>query len=232
VGAALTISWMSPKLIPADIAIAGRGTHARVAIAPGEVVAAFGGYMVSGDVFAVLPAQRRSLSIQVADDLYLVGPDQPDPNDMVNHSCDPNCGILGSSVLVAIRPIAAGECVVAFGGYMVRGDVFAALPARRRSLSVQVADDLYLVGAAQPEPHDMVNHSCDPNCGILGSTVLVAMRPIAAGEELSYDYAMSDGSPYDEFDCSCGTAACRGRVTGDDWSRPELITRYRGWYSA
>jgi len=150
---------MSPKLIPADTAIAGRGTHARVAIAPGEVVAAFGGYMVSGDVFAVLPAQRRSLSIQVADDLYLVGPDQPDPNDMVNHSCDPNCGILGSSVLVAIRPIAAGE-------------------------------------------------------------------------ELCYDYAMSDGSPYDEFECSCGTALCRGHITGDDWSRPELIERYKGWFSA
>jgi uncharacterized protein len=150
---------MSPKLIPADIAIAGRGTHARVPIAPGEVVAAFGGYMVSGDVFAVLPDHRRSLSIQVA-------------------------------------------------------------------------DDLYLVGSEHPEPNDMVNHSCDPNCGILGGTVLVAIRPIAVGEELCYDYAMSDGSPYDEFSCSCGTALCRGEVTGDDWSRPELIERYKGWFSA
>ncbi len=132
----------------------------------------------------------------------------------------------------ALAEIAAGEVVAAFGGYMVPADVFATLPAHRRSLSIQVADDLYCVGSEQPEPHDMVNHSCDPNCGILGSTVLVAVRPIAPGEELCYDYAMSDGSPYDEFDCSCGTAACRRRITGNDWSRPELIERYRGWFSA
>ena len=150
---------MSPKLIPADVTIAGRGSYARVAIAPGEVVAAFGGHMVSADVFADLPPARRSLSIQVADDLYLVGPEQP-------------------------------------------------------------------------EAPDMVNHSCDPNCGILGSTVLVAMRPIAVGEELCYDYAMSDGSPYDEFACTCGTALCRGDITGEDWSRPDLISRYAGWFSA
>jgi hypothetical protein len=25
---------------------------------------------------------------------------------------------------------------------------------------------------------------------------------------------------------------CRGEVTGDDWSRPELIERYKGWFSA
>jgi hypothetical protein len=99
-------------------------------------------------------------------------------------------------------------------------------------LSIQVADDLYLVGPEQPSPNDMVNHSCEPNCGILGSTILVAMRHIAAGEEVTYDYAMSDGSPYDEFACSCGAAACRGNITGDDWSRPELIERYRGWYSS
>jgi hypothetical protein len=107
--AALSTSWMSPKLVPADITIAGRGTYALVEIAAGEVVVAFGVSMVAGDVFAALPARRRALSIQVADDLYCVGPERPEPNDMVNHSCDPNCGILGSTILVAIRPIAAGE---------------------------------------------------------------------------------------------------------------------------
>ncbi len=93
---------MSPKLAPADVSVAGRGSYARVEISPGEVVVAFGGKVVAGDVFAALPAQRRSLSIQVADDLYLVGPEQAEPHDMVNHSCDPNCGILGSILLVAM----------------------------------------------------------------------------------------------------------------------------------
>lgn len=50
-------------------------------------------------------------------------------------------------------------------------------------------------------------------------------------EEVCFDYAMSDGSPYDEFDCTCGAADCRRRVTGNDWCRPELQQRYAGYFS-
>ena len=35
-----------------------------------------------------------------------------------------------------------------------------------------------------------------------GNVMVVAMRDIAVGEELTYDYAMSDGSDYDEFECA------------------------------
>ena len=56
-------------------------------------------------------------------------------------------------------------------------------------------------------------------------------RLIAAGESLTYDFAMSDGSGYDEFECSCGTVSCRGKITGNDWMQPELQLRYRGHFS-
>jgi hypothetical protein len=42
---------------------------------------------------------------------------------------------------------------------------------------------------------------------------------------------MTDSSDYDEFTCRCGTALCRGQVTGQDWRRPELQERYRGYFS-
>src|SRR5262249_55358196 len=42
---------------------------------------------------------------------------------------------------------------------------------------------------------------------------------------------MSDGTPYDQFPCGCGATTCRGHVTGDDWARPELWERYRGYFS-
>jgi SET domain-containing protein len=35
-----------------------------------------------------------------------------------------------------------------------------------------------------------VNHSCEPNLGMGGNVLLVAMREIAAGEELTIDYAL------------------------------------------
>jgi hypothetical protein len=104
------------------------------------------------------------------------------------------------------------------------------LPFEIRRLTLQIDEDLYIV-TSQEGPADWVNHSCEPNAGLSGQIVLVAMRDIAPGEEICFDYAMSDGSPYDEFDCNCGSTHCRGRVTGSDWRRQELIDRYKGYFS-
>lgn len=131
----------------------------------------------------------------------------------------------------AIEPIAAGEVVAAFGGRCVTRHEFELLPASQQARSVQIDEDLYLAGAPEPEPADFINHSCEPNCGVSGNVVLVALRDICAGEELGYDYATTDGSDYDEFECACGTASCRGKVTGHDWMLPELQLRYRGSFS-
>ena len=57
------------------------------------------------------------------------------------------------------------------------------------------------------------------------------MREIQEGEELSFDYAMSDADDYDEFICECGENGCRGLITGADWRRPELQSAYEGWFS-
>lgn len=131
----------------------------------------------------------------------------------------------------AIEPVAAGETVAAFGGWVVTGATLTGLSADRQSRSIQVDSDLYLVSDETPEPGDMLNHSCEPNCGLLGQIQLVAMRDIAAGEELSFDYAMCDASDYDEFRCLCRTPSCRTVVTGSDWRDPELQSRYAGWFS-
>jgi len=131
----------------------------------------------------------------------------------------------------AIEPIGKGEVVVGFGGFMVTREVLAAMPAERQHRSIQVSEDLYLVTSETPEPGDLVNHSCEPNCGLLGGTLLAAMRDIEVGEELSFDYAMCDASDYDEFTCLCGEPTCRGTVTGSDWRDPVLQAKYHGWFS-
>lgn len=64
-----------------------------------------------------------------------------------------------------------------------------------------------------------VNHSCEPNCGIRlnasGAHDLVARRPIPAGQEITFDYAMRNYS-VDHFaaHCRCGSPCCRDRITG------------------
>jgi uncharacterized protein len=132
---------------------------------------------------------------------------------------------------VAVDVIAAGEVVAAFGGRCVTRDELDLLPAAQQTRSIQVEDHLYLAGPTDPEPADFINHSCAPNCGMRGNTVLVALRDIEPGEAITYDYAMSDGSDYDEFECGCGSPRCRGKVTGNDWMLPELQLRYRGHFS-
>ena len=133
--------------------------------------------------------------------------------------------------IVALDAILAGELVVAYGGRCVSRDELELLPEHQQRRTIQVADHVYLAGATEPEPADFVNHSCDPNCGMSGATNLIALRDIEPGELLTYDYACSDGSDYDEFECGCGSVLCRGKVTGHDWMLPELQLRYRGYFS-
>ncbi|HMK12313.1 MAG TPA: SET domain-containing protein [Acidimicrobiales bacterium] len=134
--------------------------------------------------------------------------------------------------LYATKAIRAGETVVAFGGYAIDRETLNELPPGRRMHAIQIDTDLFLVGPDPAEPGDLVNHSCDPNCGLVGAVLVVAMRDIDPGEEITFDYAMCDSTDYDEFDCSCDTPHCRKRVTGDDWKRPDLQQRYAGWFSS
>lgn len=114
---------------------------------------------------------------------------------------------LGRSVH-AVRTIEEGEVVLRGWGPRV---------PRRTRHSFEVDLDVHI------EIHneiEIINHSCQPNCGVLlpkGAEVMeiVALRRIEEGEELTTDYATFEY--HIEFmpgPCLCGTPACRGRVTG------------------
>lgn len=131
----------------------------------------------------------------------------------------------------AVLPIAAGTTVAAFGGSCISTSALSALPVEQQGRSIQIDEDLHMAGSVFADAADMINHSCSPNCGIASGVVVVAMRDIAAGEELTYDYAMTDGSVTDTFRCECGSPHCRGTITGNDWMLPELQLSYRGYFS-
>ena len=78
----------------------------------------------------------------------------------------------------------------------------------------------------------MINHSCEPNCGALGTSSVIAMSHIEIGEELTFDYAMTDSSQYDEFKCFCGKDNCRGKITGKDWQDPIIQSKYKNNFSS
>ena len=149
----------------------------------------------------------------------------------LNPKCEARDHVEGGCGVFARERILKDELVSSWGGRITHKDELDPTMSRFTQRVVQIDEELYLLTAREKEPNDCFNHSCDPNLGFFGQIALVAMRDIEVGEELTFDYAMSDGGPYDEFDCYCGSPNCRGKVTGNDWKLPELWEKYDGYFS-
>src|ERR1035441_5788546 len=68
-----------------------------------------------------------------------------------------------------------------------------------------------------------INRSCDANCEtreVRGRVWITAIRNIAAGAEITYDYCLYDGGD-DEAICNCGAKKCRGTM----YSKEEVKRR-------
>ena len=142
-----------------------------------------------------------------------------------------NRDVTGGRAVFARDVIEQGELIAVWSGRIVGADELDELPPEIRRHTVQIEEALYLASVNADEPPDYINHSCEPNAGLEGQIAIVALQRIQPGDEVTIDYAMCDGSPYDEFDCACGSTQCRGRVTGNDWRDPTLWKRYAGHFS-
>jgi hypothetical protein len=74
---------------------------------------------------------------------------------------------------------------------------------------IQISPDAYL---QLDEPWRYINHSCYPNAGMSSDVDLIARRGIKSGEEIHYDYALSDWEDWGNdapIICCCGSQVCR-----------------------
>jgi hypothetical protein len=73
-----------------------------------------------------------------------------------------------------------------------------------------ITDTLWL------DPQDTIwryfNHSCEPNCAIVGTKKVIALRNIKKGTELTFDYSMTDGDLLWNMPCICQTKKCRNQI--------------------
>jgi len=137
--------------------------------------------------------------------------------------------------LFATADIAEGEVVAVKGGHIVsREQLREQVTPRLGPVEIQIGDDLFITPVTQGQRDGSMlysNHSCNANLGMRGEITFVALRDIRAGEELTHDWATTDDDDY-SVRCNCGSAQCRGTLTGKDWQRPELQERYAGYFSA
>ncbi len=139
-----------------------------------------------------------------------------------------NRGAIHGKGLVALRPIPEGEVIWRPDPGPQRVPVREVLswPEERRRAFLYVAyqaDGEYFAVCGDDSRY--MNHSCDPNTWWEGD-VVVARRAIAAGEEITYDYAMTELAVSPDLACSCGSPLCRGRITNRDHLDPAWRARY------
>lgn len=135
--------------------------------------------------------------------------------------------------LFARVAIARDEIVAIKGGYILDNAALREVEARLGPAEITIADGFHIGPRSKAERDGCMlftNHSCDPNIGVQGQIVFVAMRAIEAGEELTHDWATTDDAQY-KMSCRCGASCCRGTITGQDWRLPELQRKYDGYFS-
>jgi len=135
--------------------------------------------------------------------------------------------------IFANEKISKGELVAIKMGRIVSHEELDAIDEEIRDFSLQITDKFHLASGNSAELDEtalFLNHSCDPNIGMDGQVSFIAMRDIAAGEELCLDYAMVRVGDY-RLECHCGSHVCRGTITGEDWKRTDLQEKYNGYFS-
>ncbi|MGC8509197.1 MAG: SET domain-containing protein, partial [Thiomonas sp.] len=83
-----------------------------------------------------------------------------------------------------------------------------------------LGDATVIDGGVQGNSARWINHSCAPNCEAqqIGNRVFIdALRDIAPGEELFFDYALELDARYTaklkrDYACRCGAPNCRGTL--------------------
>jgi hypothetical protein len=108
----------------------------------------------------------------------------------------------------ARRAFREGDRILKFTGLLLNHDQVLAL-GDAQAYALQIGPNQYLDTAP---PGRYTNHSCVPNAGIISDRVLIALKPIPAGEEIRFDYSTTMSEDHWTLECRCGEPDCRGLV--------------------
>lgn len=148
-------------------------------------------------------------------------------------------GVHGKGVF-ATTPIAAGERLIEYTGETITWE--AALrrhphdPANPHHTFYFHIDEQHVIDAkVNGNSARWINHSCAPNCEARqeGRRVFIhALRDIAVGEELFYDYGLVIDEPLTpalrvDYACWCGQPPCRGTMLTAPPAKPTKPPRRR-----
>ena len=164
------------------------------------------------------PSTSRAIEPDTTDEPHLPGSVLATENPLV--------GVLVDQVerrLVALQSIAPGVVLFRIEGFETR------TPTRH---SLQVGRDRHLDQRGARDATDRVrrfywrymNHACDPTTRVVDGEV-IALRAIAPGDAITFDYNTTEEDLAEPFRCHCGASACVGVVRGARHLTPDQRAR-------
>jgi hypothetical protein len=133
-------------------------------------------------------------------------------------------GVHGKGVF-ALQDIAEGETLIEYVGQVISWDEAQDRHPHdpedpNHTFYFHVNEDRVIDALFGGNSSRWINHSCAPNCEADEDNdriFIKAIRNIAAGEELNYDYGLIIDEPYTpellaEYPCWCGAKKCRGTL--------------------
>lgn len=132
----------------------------------------------------------------------------------------------------AIRPIKRGTRIIEYVGQRISHDEADKRyddggMGRHHTFLFSIDSKTVIDAAVDGNEARFINHSCAPNCEAIDERKRIyieAIRDIAPGEELVYDYAYErDGTEDEEWErlylCKCGAPNCRGTILAPQKAR-------------
>jgi hypothetical protein len=123
--------------------------------------------------------------------------------------------------------ISVGEEILTFLGPLIDRRDMPEIHSQDEDYYLQVDDDVFLGPSGWID--DFINHSCDPNSGVVIEDMvskLVAIQNINRGDEIRFDYSTTMYKPILVMKCWCGSPLCRGEVVDFIYLPEETQAKY------
>jgi len=120
--------------------------------------------------------------------------------------------------LVASRDIKKGTRIIKYKGKLISKKESEENPKfdnSKRIYIFEINNKYDLDGNFNFNSARLINHSCNPNCEVVGKGLklwIESIKDIKKGEELSYDYGFSFDEDFKNYPCKCNSLNCCGYI--------------------
>ena len=151
------------------------------------------------------------------------------PHRWITSKASPQKSPIDGLGMFATEPIAKGEVVAVYGGIIVPKINIEEYREKLGAIrGIQIDEGFFI--CPTEKKGGLFNHSCEPNLGYKNTIIIVAMKDIELGDELVFDYGMSE-SNFKPYTCTCGSQNCRNTITPNDWEDKELQNKHGKYFA-